>query len=309
MTTRSQKKSLTTANGNSPAQKRIENSWIIVIKEPLFENENFSIITLPHPAHGNASKYGLDCVHNKMYEVVTFGESYRSWFLGDYVKSDGRLLMMTPINPLFVVLPRLREQCNSRAVPLNDLLSEKGFDKIIDFVTNMDKIGDLKGPADMKAYKYNEAKTLTWLEGRVQKVANILKEKNIHVKPGAISDTFISSSLDSDKIDDEFYLKYAHGIISEYLQDDLVQKLEEKFNFKPEIIECIGKKRKSDVENGNLNKKVKCENILEDLIDVKIGSTLNGSLEIKKKPISAKEKARQKAASGTKTISEFFTKK
>lgn len=85
--------------------------------------------------------------------------------------------------------------------------------------------------------------------------------------------------------------------------------MEEKFNFKPEIIEYIGKKRKSDVEGGNLNKKIKSEPSLDDQVEVKINSSLNGVSDNKKKPISAKEKARQKAASGTKSISAFFTKK
>ena len=47
----------------------------------------------------------------------------------------------------------------------------------------------------MKAYKYNEEKTMTWLEGRVRRLAKVLREKNIHVSSGAVSATFVSSSL------------------------------------------------------------------------------------------------------------------
>ncbi|XP_068628968.1 ribonuclease H2 subunit B isoform X2 [Battus philenor] len=290
MTTRSQKKSLLSENGDKIKQKRIENSWTLLIN-----------------ANGNASKFCLDNVHNKMYEVVTFSEPYRSWFIGEYVKSDGSMSMATPFNPLFLVLPRLKEQCVDRAMPLEDLLSEKGFDKIIGYINNMDYIGDLKGPAEMKAYKYNEEKTLKWLEERVHNVAKVLKKKHIHVTPGAVSATFVTSNLSSDNIDDEFYLKYAHGIVSEYLQDDLIVKLEKKLNFKPEIIECIGKKRKSEVELNNSIKKVKSESTSDDPIEV--NNISNNFSEAKKKPMTAKEKARQKAASGTKTISAFFTKK
>lgn len=42
------------------------------------------------------------------------------------------------------VLPRLKEQCGTRAVPLEDILAEKGFNKILDFVGNLDSIADLK---------------------------------------------------------------------------------------------------------------------------------------------------------------------
>lgn len=309
MTTRSQKPK---SSPESPLKtnKRVESSWILLIKDGLFENSNFNIITLPHPAHGKPAKYALDHIHNKMYELVLFSEPYRSWFIDETVKSDGNLLLLTPVNPLFLVLPRLREQCSSRAVPLEDLLSEKGYSKLLDYVTNIDLIGDLKGPADMKAYKYNEEKTLAWLEGRVKKLATVLREKNIHVTSGATSATFVASNIGNDNIDEEIYLKYAHGMVSEYLQDDLVELLEKKFNFKPDLIESIGKKRKSEATDiSDPNKKVKQESngVNGDSIDISINQSYT---EVKKeRPLSAKEKARQKAASGTKTISSFFTKK
>lgn len=54
----------------------------------------------------------------------------------------------------------------------------------------------------MKAYKYNEEKSLTWLEGRVQSLAKVLREKNIHVTSGAISATFVASNIKNDQIEE-----------------------------------------------------------------------------------------------------------
>lgn len=54
----------------------------------------------------------------------------------------------------------------------------------------------------MKAYKYNEEKTLTWLEGRVQSLAKVLREKNIHVTSGAISASFVASNIKNDQIEE-----------------------------------------------------------------------------------------------------------
>ncbi|KAJ0181326.1 hypothetical protein K1T71_003411 [Dendrolimus kikuchii] len=310
MTTRSQKKATDQVKSGSILTKRVEKSWILLVKESLLENNSFSIITLPHPAHKKPSKYCLDEVNYKIYEVVTFSEPYRSWFIGETVKSDGSIQMLTPINPLFLVLPRLKEHCSNKAMPLEDLLSEKGFTRIHDFISNLDKIGDLKGPSDMKAYKYNEEKALVWLEERVKNLAKVLREKNIHVTSGAVSATFVTSAINNDSVNEEFYLKYAHGIISEYLQDDIVEALEKRFNFRPDLIETVGKKRKSAaIENGfngETNKKLKSvpgEEISEDLVKQNVN-------DLKKpKALSTKEKARQKAASGTKTISAFFKKK
>lgn len=106
----------------------------------------------------------------------------------------------------------------------------------------------------------------------------------------------------------EFYLKYACGIVSEYLPEDIAEKLEKQFDFKPDLMESVGKKRKSEIDNHNPSKKVKSEPLNESFEHMQ---SLNQSLnEVKKeKALTAKEKARQKAASGTKTISSFFTKK
>lgn len=84
-------------------------------------------------------------------------------------------------------------------------------------------------------------------------------------------------------------------------------KLEQKFDFKPELIESIGNKRKSDVIDKE-SKKMKHNTSSE----VENGSDISDfkTPEVKKqKALTAKEKARQKAASGTKTISSFFAKK
>ncbi|XP_013193203.2 ribonuclease H2 subunit B [Amyelois transitella] len=310
MATRSKKsKAKSEAHVSSETScKRIESSWILLLKKSVRDNDNFTIVTLPHPGTGNPAKFCLDKENSKIYEAVTFSEPYRSWLIGETVKSDGSFIMMTPINPLFLVLPRLKEQCSTRAVPLEDLLSEKGYDRITHFIPSLDMIGDLKGPPDMKAYKYNEEKTLNWLETRVRKLSNVLREKNIHVTSGAVSATFVASNLSNNKVDEEFYLRYALGIVSEYLQDDLVELLEKQFDFKPDLIEVVGNKRKSDASDLNVHKKLKCQH--EKSEDIENALNNSNSTETKKqKTLTAKEKARQKAASGTKTISSFFTNK
>ncbi|CAG9782825.1 unnamed protein product [Diatraea saccharalis] len=311
-TTRNQRKPKPFNSPCAPvAPKRIENSWILLLPDHLFENDNFSIITLPHPANGNPAKFSLNSKLKKIYEVVTFKEPYRSWFIGETVKSNGSIHLVTPVNPLFLVLPRLRELCRSRAMPLEDLLSEKGFEKIVDYVNNLDCIGDIKGSPDMKAYKYNEEKTLSWLEGKVRQLAGVLRSKNIHVTSAAASVTFVTSNICNQSVDEEFFLKYASGIISEYLESELIEQLEKRFDFKPDLIESVGKKRKSDTQQTMPNKKLKSETD-EDIKHVLNDSnpSINDWKELKKqKPLTAKEKARQKAASGTKTISAFFSKK
>lgn len=42
-------------------------------------------------------------------EVLAFDENRRSWFIDDNVKSDGKMHLSTPIDPIFLVLPYLRK--------------------------------------------------------------------------------------------------------------------------------------------------------------------------------------------------------
>ncbi|XP_041974445.1 ribonuclease H2 subunit B [Aricia agestis] len=304
MSTRSKKKIQQKSQAEHHTNKHITSSWVLMVKDELCKNENFSIITLPHPSHGGPSKFCVDTSNKKMYEVVTYSEPYRSWFIGESVKSNGDLLMVTPFNAVFLILPRLREQCKSRAIPLEDLLSEKGFTKILDLI-RLDDVADVKEVGDIKAFKYNEKKAIDWLEKRVRRLANVLKEKNIHVTSGAASATFVSSSI-SD-IDPELYLKYAFGIVSEYLDDYFSGQLEKHFNFPADTIETVGNKRKTEENDNGVSKKLKYENNGEEeninFINIKSPETKAV------KSLTAKEKARQKAASGSKTISSFFTKK
>lgn len=83
--------------------------------------------------------------------------------------------------------------------------------------------------------------------------------------------------------------------------------MEKKFEFKSELIETVGKRKLDANELLDSNKKIKCELINEDIPPMAM--SLNNSVIKKQKALTAKEKARQKAASGTKTISSFFTKK
>ena len=99
-------------------------------------------------------------------------------------------------------------------------------------------------------------------------------------------------------------------MLLEYLQDEMRQLLEKRFNFEAESIETIGNKRKSEVENNESKKKPKCETSDDESKNNSLVFPDKENIVVKKeKPLTAKEKARQKAASGTKTISSFFTKK
>lgn len=132
-----------------------------------------------------------------------------------------------------------------------------------------------------------------------------MKQKNIHVTSGAASATFVKSAKE-DTADNESYLRYAHGIVSEYLMDDLSQKLLKYLNLPEDA--SINLKRKITSNMQSESKKLK--------IEEEKGNTSSNVLDLSKPDIKAikqpiqtsKEKARSKAASGSKSITSFFKK-
>lgn len=55
-------------------------------------------------------------------------------------------------------------------------------------------VADRKGDESLQAFKYNEEKTLCWLKKKVEKVADVVRQKGIHVSQGAVSANYVKSS-------------------------------------------------------------------------------------------------------------------
>lgn len=301
------------------------NSWVCLLKEETFElSDQYTgtgtpdIVTLRHPNTGESAVFLFSPANNSVQEVLTFNEgSKRSWFIDETVQSDGKMYLSTPIDPIFLVLPYLKKHCSLNAMPLDQLLHDPDFPQTERLLKSsglsyLSLIADRKGDESLQAFKYNEEKTLAWLKKKVERVADILKQKNIHVTGGgAISANFVKSTSDSP----ESYLKYAHGIVSEYLVDDLSLKLLKYLNLPLEEASVPSLKRKSTSQTAPEAKKGKIDE--ENALNSSLGNTsasnvldLSSSKGESKKggAAKAKEKARAKAASNSKSISSFFKK-
>ncbi|XP_050307063.1 ribonuclease H2 subunit B [Anthonomus grandis grandis] len=296
------------------------NSWVFMLKgEALELSEQYTgtgtpdIVTLRHPNTGESAIFLFSPANNSVQEVLTLSESKRSWFIDESVKSDGKMHLSTPIDPIFLVLPYLKKFCSTQAQPLDQLLRDTDFPETERLLKSsglsyLTMIADRKGDEELNAFKYNEEKTLNWLKKKTERVADILKQKNIHVSgSGAISSNFVKSTK-AEPADNDAYLRYAHGIVSEYLMDDLSVKLLKFLNI-PEEAPVQSLKRKSLAITTPVQESKKLK--VEDENKSSSSNVLDLSKpEVKPKTpsMSAKDKARAKAASGSKSISSFFKK-
>ena len=71
------------------------------------EAGSLEILLLPHPRTGEGAQYLLNTSSSTLYEILNFREDNRTWFLGDRIVDDGSLLLSTPVDPTFIILPSL----------------------------------------------------------------------------------------------------------------------------------------------------------------------------------------------------------
>lgn len=315
------------------------NSWVFMLKgEALELSDQYTgsgtpdIVTLRHPNTGESAVFLFSPANNSVQEVLTFSDGKRSWFIDESIKSDGKMHLSTPIDPIFLVLPYLRKHCSTQAQPLEQLLrSDADYPETERLLKStglkyLNLIADRRGEDDLQAFKYNEEKTLSWLKKKTERVAEILKQKGIHVTGGAVSATYVRAGK-NENVDHEAYVRYAAGIVSEYLMDDLSQKLLRYLNL-PIEDSVNAAKRKSTNDSANNQPETKKAKVSSGNSDLNVSSTSNttaderttGSsvLDLSKpepKPatpkttsLSSKEKARAKAASSSKSITSFFKK-
>ncbi|XP_059478797.1 ribonuclease H2 subunit B [Neocloeon triangulifer] len=276
-----------------------------------------NIVKLRHPQTSSQAMFFFSADNKMVQEILSFSEDKRSWVIDDHIQSDGKVHLSTPVDPLFLILPYMTKSAG-RFESLEQLIQDEDFPetkRLLQCVTpkQLRCISEIKEVGDDKYYRINEEKTLRWLTKKVKRVSEVLKEKGIHVGPGAVSANFVRGSryVDADTAPAETeFLLYAFGILSEYISADLCMKLRNALDL-PEATSNDsgkGKKRKADECDAGDGKKTK----VEEAKDNAPSSTfVPKSSEPKAAPKkeTAKDKALARAAVGTKSISNFFKRK
>ncbi|XP_077168013.1 ribonuclease H2 subunit B isoform X3 [Paroedura picta] len=183
---------------------------------------------LRNPSTGQAALYLFSSDARQLFEVKAFHEEYRSWFIGQAVQQDGRLFFATPVDPLFFVLFYLAkaEEEQGKFQPLDQILVDTEFSactmllQCTDISKYIHHIAEEKETGRRKFYKYSEEKILKWLRKKVIQTVQVLKDHDVCVGGKVQSATFISSKKLAGATEED-YIRYAHGLISEYITEEL----------------------------------------------------------------------------------------
>ncbi|XP_018411975.1 PREDICTED: ribonuclease H2 subunit B isoform X2 [Nanorana parkeri] len=174
-------------------------------------------------------------------EVKAFKEENRSWFIGQTVQQDGRLLYTTPVDALFLVIYYLikADKEQGKFQPVEQIVVDEEFPScnLLLQCTQVEKslhhVTEEKEICSKKFYKYSKEKTLAWLKKKVDQTVKVLKNSDVCVGGGVQSASFVRNKQGSD-VKEEDYLRYAHGLISEYIPEELHTELSQYLNL-PDI--------------------------------------------------------------------------
>lgn len=301
-----------------------QNQWVVIVPETLADQPieaspqdmHPSIIKLKHPKTGSAAQFLICPESNSIHEMLTFKDSKGSWFINNSVLEDGRLIMATRIDPLFLILPYLHSESNSKRhmfMELDQIVTDSDYPHCSKLVQILDhqmtcQLCDSKGNEDFKVYRYSEEKTLAWLKSKVERTSEYLSTSEVSVSSGQ-SSSYVRSSkpIEAPKED---CLRYAAGLISDYLHPSLSKKMFSDLGIKEEN----KGKRVSEKENKKEEpppKKVKKSSSGEPDEDY---SKFFSKTEVKTQPSASKLTPAQKRLAkadktGMRSLSTFFKKK
>ncbi|GBN48404.1 Ribonuclease H2 subunit B [Araneus ventricosus] len=264
--------------------------------------KNFSVIRLKHPKSGSAVLCALDS-SNKLYEIVHFMDEFSSWFAGNTVIQDGRIFILTVVDPLFFILPYVNQ--DGKFCPLEDLLVDADFPDV-HFLSKccssdeLSNIFDSKEAAGYKVLCHNNTKSLHWLQKKVEYLSSSLKSKQISINDGSKASCL---QTNDDKENPEILQSYAYHLVSDYLSEECSKELCKSLGLQ---IKEDKPKSESDAQ-GASKKQNTCVSPTDDYSKK---YSMNSVQEKQKTKMSAAQKQLMKVdKKGMKTISSFFQKK
>ncbi|KAI1704459.1 RNase h2 complex component domain-containing protein [Ditylenchus destructor] len=256
----------------------------VIAKENLTSTST-GVFALRHPKTGTRAYYNFDA-SGSVQELLEWNHGKRSFFYGDSVVSDGSIVMLSPVHPLFLILRYVVQKAQNRYVSLEDCLDDDSEFPAVKLLLANEKlqkalrnVTDVKTIEDETFYRCNEESLLIWLEKRF----NILLESL--TRNGDLHKSVLNNP--------DALRRYTFGVLCDFLPEAVATVLKTRLEIKD--VEVFAEPTK------NAGKRV-------------AANAMDGDEEnfpaVKKTPtISRASKQLQEASKGTKSLASFFTKK
>uniref|UniRef100_A0A8C9DP28 Ribonuclease H2 subunit B n=1 Tax=Prolemur simus TaxID=1328070 RepID=A0A8C9DP28_PROSS len=182
-------------------------------------------IKLVNPCSGEGAIYLFDVHLQQLFEIKVFKEKHHSWFINQSVESGGLLHFATPMDPLFLLLHYLvKADKEGKFQPLDQVVVDDVFPNCILLLKLPELEKLLHHVTEEKGTTYGPSRSGLWLVERVKQTVAALKTNNVNVSARVQSTAFFSGDqVSRDKEED--YIRYAHGLISDYIPKELSDDL------------------------------------------------------------------------------------
>lgn len=81
-------------------------------------------IKLKHPGTDKPIQFLVSLDSNQLYELLSFNEKHRSWFIDQSVASNGSIYIPVVIDPLYLVLSYLVKCSPKKVEPIDHVLDD-----------------------------------------------------------------------------------------------------------------------------------------------------------------------------------------
>ena len=160
-----------------------------------------------------------------------------SWFINQRVNDSSAYHIVNQIDMRFLCLPYLAKN-GARYSPLDQIIRHEEVDVHFDRISiehantwQLSEMCDVNDKFDdLILYRYNEAKTLEWLQAKVNKISICLMEHKVN-RPSTFSSSFNSSAQRTAQVDQvevkpsSADIIAAAQIVCDYLSDEMSSKL------------------------------------------------------------------------------------
>jgi Ydr279p protein triple barrel domain len=97
-------------------------------------NNDLKLVALKHPGNGQKSHFLIQ--NEQVYESIEFGEKNRSFFINDFISSNGKIYILCRIDPIFLVGQYFAKQ--TKPMPVDDILYDPKYPDLAKLAATMD---------------------------------------------------------------------------------------------------------------------------------------------------------------------------
>jgi len=227
-----------TAHLDTPNKQRFK-EHVFLLKET-GDLKQMVITSLTHPKNGKSARFIINS-ENEILEIQRAKRVPSSYFINQQVQEDGSFFITSPIDPLYLLLPRLEQVRGKKE-------SGEGVyvDKLQIFMSDdnpnlryvegckycdLSIICDVKGDEEQKCYRLNDEKVINWLRHKVDQIS-----EKVATLPGSMqlvrSQASGYRSKKDEKLSNDQLLNLSIGFLSEYLPPKWHSLLAESYSIK-----------------------------------------------------------------------------